>query len=79
MGKGRGAEMRRRWVPALRSLLVPKAALLTRAVESGHRGSGEDGNRMARALRLPGCGGGGEARKRHARRNPQSEQYYANL
>lgn len=58
---------------------VPKAALLTRAVESGHRGPGEDGNRMARALRLPGCGGGGEARKRHARRNPQSEQYCANL
>lgn len=41
---------------------APKAALLTRAVESRHRGSGEDGNRMVRALRLPGCGGGKQER-----------------
>lgn len=70
-----------RWeegMAAPRSLLELKAALLTRAVESGHRGSGENGNSMVRALRLPGCGGR-DTRKRHAQRNPQSEQHRVNL
>lgn len=65
-------------MPALRSLLAPKAALLSRAVESGHRASGGDGNGMVRALGLPGCGGR-KARKRHAQRNPQSEQHRVHL
>lgn len=51
-----------------------KAALLTCAAESGHRGSGEDGNRMGRALKLPGCDGR-EASERH----PVSQQHYINL
>lgn len=37
-----------------------EAALLTRAVKLGHRGSGEVRNRMVRALKLPGYDGGGQ-------------------
>lgn len=41
-----------------------QAALLTCAVESGHTGSGEFGNRTASALKLPGCDGR-EAKERY--------------
>lgn len=37
-----------------------EAVLLTCAVELGHRGSREVGKRMMRALKLPGCDGGGQ-------------------
>lgn len=56
--------------PAFRA----EAALLTRAVESSHTDSGEDGNRMVRVLKLPSCNGR-EATVRH----PLSQQHYINL